>query len=203
VRIRNKAFLRRAEAGRRRRGSTVLWYWRLSFGGMAGAHDNDAKPSLACCGYACYGKALSPRARKGHPRDYAYYRCIGSDAYRFGGQRLCFNTQVHTGRLEEAVWQQVCQLLEDSQRLRQEYERRLQAARAVPREAETALVEKQISKLRQGIARLIDGYTEGYIDKGEFEPRIRRLKERLAAMEDQAEQLREHSHLQAQLRFGR
>jgi site-specific DNA recombinase len=50
---------------------------------------------------------------------------------------------------------------------------------------------------------LIDGYTEGYIDKGEFEPRIRRLKERLAAMEDQAEQLREHSHLQAQLRFGR
>ena len=155
----------------------------------------------ACCGYAYYGKALSPSARKGHPRDYAYYRCIGSDAYRFGGQRLCFNTQVRTDRLDEAVWQQVCQLLEDPQRLRQEYERRLQAARAVPGEAETALVEKQISKLRQGIARLIDGYTEGYIDKGEFEPRIRRFKQRLAALEGQAEQLREHSHLQAQLQL--
>ncbi|MCP4207779.1 MAG: recombinase family protein [Shimia sp.] len=153
----------------------------------------------SCCGYAYYGKAISPSARKGHPRDYAYYRCIGSDAYRFGGQRVCFNTQVRTDRLEEAVWQQVCQLLEDPQRLGQEYERRLQAAQASPGEAETARVERQISKLRQGIARLIDGYTEGYIDKSEFEPRIRRFKERLAALENQAEQLREHSLLQAQL----
>ena len=43
----------------------------------------------ALCGYAYYGKPISPRARKGHPRHYAYYRCIGSDAYRFGGNRLC------------------------------------------------------------------------------------------------------------------
>ena len=155
----------------------------------------------ACCGYAYYGKALSPSARKGHPRDYAYYRCIGSDAHRFGGHRLCFNTQVRTDRLEEAVWQQVCQLLEDPQRLGQEYERRLQAAQASPEESETAVVDKQINKLRQGVARLIDGYTEGYLDKNEFEPRIRRFKERLAALEDQAQQLREHSHLQAQLQL--
>ncbi len=40
-------------------------------------------------------------------------------------------------------------------------------------------LDKQIAKLRQGISRLIDGYSEGYIDKGEFEPRIRRFKERL------------------------
>jgi len=155
----------------------------------------------ACCGYAYYGKAISPSARKGHPRDYAYYRCIGSDAHRFGGHRLCFNTQVRTDCLEEAVWQQVCQLLEDPQRLGQEYERRLQAAQASPEEAETAVVDKQINKLRQGVARLIDGYTEGYLDKNEFEPRIRRFKERLAALEDQAQQLREHSHLQAQLQL--
>jgi site-specific DNA recombinase len=155
----------------------------------------------ACCGYAYYGKAISPSARKGHPRDYAYYRCIGSDAYRFGGQRMCFNTQVRTDRLEEAVWQQVCQLLEDPQRLGQEYERRLQAAQASPGESQMALVEKQINKLRQGIARLIDGYTEGYIDKSEFEPRIRRFKERLAALEDQAQQLLEHSQLLAQLQL--
>src|SRR5512143_1366977 len=38
---------------------------------------------LACqqCGYAYYGKAISPGARKHHPRHYAYYRCIGADAY--------------------------------------------------------------------------------------------------------------------------
>ncbi len=154
-----------------------------------------------CCGYAYYGKALSPSSRKGHPRDYAYYRCIGSDAYRFGGQRLCFNTQVRTDRLERAVWQQVCQLLEDPQRLGQEYERRLQAVEGGAGEGEAALLEKQIAKLRQGIARLIDSYTEGYLDKSEFDPRIRRFKERLAALEWQAEQLREQNHQQAELQL--
>jgi hypothetical protein len=33
---------------------------------------------------------------------YAYYRCTGSDAYRFGGQRLCWNKQVRTDLLDGA-----------------------------------------------------------------------------------------------------
>ncbi len=49
-----------------------------------------------CCGHSYYGKSLSPSARKNKPRNYAYYRCIGSDAYRFGGERLCYNKQVRT-----------------------------------------------------------------------------------------------------------
>jgi site-specific DNA recombinase len=175
---------RRARAGRR--GARYLLQGLLVCG---------------CCGYAYYGKALSPSSRKGHPRDYAYYRCIGSDAYRFGGQRLCFNTQVRTDRLEGAVWQQVCQLLEEPQRLEQEYERRLQAVQGSGGEGETALLDKQIAKLRQGIARLIDSYTEGYLDKSEFEPRIRRFKERLEVLELQAEQRREQSHQQAELQL--
>ena len=96
---------------------------------------------LVCrgCGYAYYGKVLSPSARKGRPRGYAYYRCIGSDAYRFGGQRLCYNTQVRTDRLEQAVWQEVCRLLEDPQRLVDEYQRRLQAVQAPSKEANVVL----------------------------------------------------------------
>jgi site-specific DNA recombinase len=30
------------------------------------------------CGYAFYGKRLSPSSRKGKPRAYAYYRCLGT-----------------------------------------------------------------------------------------------------------------------------
>ena len=60
------------------------------------------------CGYAFYGKRLSPSARKGKPRAYAYYRCLGTDAYRFGGERVCHNTQVRTDLLDLAVWQEVC-----------------------------------------------------------------------------------------------
>src|SRR5437879_734902 len=36
----------------------------------------------ACCGYAYYGKQISPRGRKYRPRSYAYYRCVGADACR-------------------------------------------------------------------------------------------------------------------------
>lgn len=152
-----------------------------------------------CCGYAYYGKVLSPSARKGRPRGYAYYRGIGSDAPRFGGQRLCPHTQVRTDRLEQAVWQEVGRWLEDPQRLAQEYARRLQALQAPPGQAETALIEKQIQKLQHGIARLIDGYAEGYIDKAEAQPRIRRLKERLQALQKQAEQRRVQAQQQAEL----
>src|SRR3954452_25122788 len=57
------------------------------------------------CGYGCYGKPTSRAASKGQDRvPYAYYRCTGSDAYRFGGQRLCWNKQVRTDKLDSAVW---------------------------------------------------------------------------------------------------
>src|ERR687885_2345551 len=69
------------------------------------------------CGYAYYGKAISPSAAKGKRRNYAYYRCCGSDAYRFGGERLCANPQVRTDRLEAAVWRAVVDLLNNPRRL--------------------------------------------------------------------------------------
>ncbi len=60
---------------------------------------------------------------------YAYYRCTGSDAYRFGGQRLCSNKPVRTDVLDAAVWEDVRQLLSEPERIRAEYERRLQGPR--------------------------------------------------------------------------
>ena len=41
------------------------------------------------------------------------------------------------------------------------------------------------------MGRLIDSYAEGLIDKDEFEPRVTRLKERVAALEAQAKQVSE------------
>src|SRR6516165_6564847 len=120
------------------------------------------------CGYAFYGKPLSPSARKNRPRAYAYYRCLGTDASRFGGERLCPNTQVRTDRLELAVWQEVCTLLAHPERLAEEYRRRLQPETRAKR-TPLATIEDQISKGRQGVARLIDSYAESLIDKSEFE----------------------------------
>jgi site-specific DNA recombinase len=153
----------------------------------------------ALCQYAYYGKAVSNKAAKGKTRDYAYYRCIGTDAYRFGGERVCDNLQVRTDMLDEWVWNEVCALLENPQRLAQEYQRRLEAPH--PKNQDLVTTQAQLTKVRQGIARLIDGYTEGFIEKPEFEPRIKRLRHRLSTLEDQDRQIRLEVARQAQLQL--
>jgi site-specific DNA recombinase len=151
----------------------------------------------AQCQYAYYGKPVSIKSAKGQARDYAYYRCVGTDAYRFGGERVCSNTQVRTDMLDAAVWQEVCRLLENPSRLQAEYERRLEQ----PQETAGDEVEAQLGKLRGGLARLIDGYAEGFIERHEFEPRVARLRERITGLEVQAQQLHTRSALQAELRL--
>jgi site-specific DNA recombinase len=152
------------------------------------------------CGYALYGKPISRKAAKGHARTYAYYRCLGTDAYRFGGERVCDNTQVRTDLLDLAVWQEVCALLAHPERLAEEYHRRLHAPGRGKRPEQPTL-DTQMGKLQQGLARLIDSYAEGLIDKQEFEPRITRLRQRLTALEEQAQQLRDETTLQDELRL--
>jgi site-specific DNA recombinase len=143
------------------------------------------------------GKPISPSGRKHHERSYAYYRCIGSDAYRFGGVRLCWNKQLRTDLVDEAVWEEVCRLLEHPERLEQEYRRRLQQQEQQPDALRD--LETRMGRLRQGIARLIDSYAEGLIDKGEFEPRITRMRERLKQIEEHVQQIRDEASLEREL----
>ncbi len=161
---------------------------------------------LTCklCGYAYYGKAISPSSRKGKPRAYAYYRCLGTDAYRFGGQRICANTQVRTDRVEVAVWEEVCRLLEQPERLEQEYRRRGQRQRRRAQWETPERLQAQSRKLRQGIARLIDSYAEGVLTKEEFEPRIKQMKQRVKHVDDQVQQLADEAtqHRELQLVLG-
>jgi site-specific DNA recombinase len=159
---------------------------------------------LVCCaecGYAFYGKPVSPATRKGNPRSYAYYRCIGSDAYRFGGQRLCHNPQVRTDLLDSTVWQQVRGVLTDPERLAAEYERRLRAPEQPERQQELTGVEQQVRKLKQGMGRLIDSYAEGLIEKADFEPRLLRLRARVVVLEAQARDLAVAAAEQEELRL--
>jgi site-specific DNA recombinase len=145
---------------------------------------------LVCarCGYAYYGKPVSRQAGKGKKRRYAYYRCVGSDAYRFGGKRVCHNKQVRTDLLEEAVWSDVCALLQDPGRLEAEYQRRLGDKDSSKKSEGGKQRESLIHKVKRGIARLIDAYGEGLMEKSEFEPRIRDFRERLARLEAEAKQ---------------
>jgi site-specific DNA recombinase len=146
------------------------------------------------CGYAYYGKPVSPAAGKGKRRDYAYYRCCGSDAYRFGGQRVCTNPQLRTDRLDEAVWQEVERLLRDPKQVAAEYERRLtEAHRRDAGGSDLAAAELQLAKLRRGMDRLIDSYAEGLIERREFEPRIAGFRKRIQGWEAQASAFRDEA----------
>ena len=65
-----------------------------------------------------------PRPRARIP--YAYYRCTGSDAYRFGGQRLCWNKQIRTDMLGRCgLGRRASASCPSPRRVRAEYERRL------------------------------------------------------------------------------
>jgi site-specific DNA recombinase len=68
-----------------------------------------------------------------------YYRCVGTDAYRFGGRRVCQNPKVRVDELEQTVWDDTCELLRNPQLLRKEYERRLA-------ESESSETERSLRK---------------------------------------------------------
>jgi site-specific DNA recombinase len=142
--------------------------------------------ACACCGHALYGKPVSLSSGKGKRRTYAYYRCIGTDAYRFGGHRICQNKQVRTDLLEAAVWADVCSLLNEPERIEQEYQRRLDEKEDGRRSGSLSDLAAVIQRLRRAIARLIDAYGDGLLERTEFEPRIRNTRDRLAKLEAEA-----------------
>jgi site-specific DNA recombinase len=151
------------------------------------------------CGYGCYGKPVSRAAAKGKV-PYTYYRCTGSDGYRFGGQRLCWNKQVRTDVLDAAVWEDVRRLLSEPERIRAEYERRLQGRETGSgREAEH--LHKLIANVKRMISRLIDAYGEGLLDKSEFEPRISAARQRLSQLEEECQQRMGEATQEAELRL--
>jgi hypothetical protein len=153
------------------------------------------------CGYGCYGKPTSRAGPKGEGRvPYAYYRCTGSDAYRFGGQRLCWNKQTRTDMLDAAVWDDVRGLLSEPERVRGEYERRLQGARTGPSQ-EVEHLSKLVSNVKKLISRLIDAYGDGLLDKSEFEPRISAARTRLAKLEGEQRQRIGEASQEAELRL--
>jgi site-specific DNA recombinase len=148
---------------------------------------------LVCakCGYAYCGRTNDARN--------AYYRCAGAmNIPRQGFQRICWNKELRMDQTDAAVWQEVCRLLEHPECLEQEYRQRLHPQHQ-PSEQEG--LDAQMGKLRRGIARLIDSYAEGLIDKQEFEPRVTRMRERMQHLEDQLQHLKEETAIEAELQL--
>ena len=135
---------------------------------------------LVCskCGYAYHGASSKPEK----PQPYRYYRCGGAVPSRFGGVAVCANKILNRGRIDAAVWEDVRSLLLDPSRLAAEHRRRLDGP-AEPTDPKATSATKKVAAVRRSIERLIDSYQDGYLEKEEFEPRIRGLRERLVQLE--------------------
>jgi site-specific DNA recombinase len=110
-----------------------------------------------------------------------YYRCIGTDKYRHGGVKTCTNASVKGG-LEETVWSDLCSLLQEPDRLRREFERRLEQPTQDPEDR--TRVQEAIKQSKRCLARLLDAYADGWVDKPEFERRMASAKQKLASQEE-------------------
>lgn len=139
------------------------------------------------CGYAICGTTTRYVTVKGERRSNTYYRCasmVNRSAYE---DRKCDNKSIQGGMIEDAVWKDVCNLLSNPHRLEQEYERRLTAKGKQSDWRSIDQLQKQIKQVKRGIARLVDAYEDGLIEKQEFEPRVQRARERLRLLQAQAE----------------
>ena len=143
------------------------------------------------CGSACCGRFYAQKAKR-----YGYYRCLGTDGYRYGGTPLCRMEALSAPRLEAAVWNDVREVLADPEAVRHEYERRLKDCEP-PQAGVREHIARQLQTVRRTVSRLIDAYADGLLGKDEFEPRLQAAKARLKTLEAQAAEASER-HIEQQ-----
>ena len=145
--------------------------------------------SCAGCGYAYY---------RGHTTTTAgntiyYYRCLGSDNYRYQHGRVCDNKPVRTDYLDTLVWQHITDLLADPALIRAEINRRLDQLRtADPTTAQQHRLEQALAKASAAITRLINAYQEGLISLDELRERMPALRARETSLSGQLQAVAAH-----------
>jgi site-specific DNA recombinase len=153
------------------------------------------------CGYACSGQGRNVRAKATQPAHRGYYGCNGRRQVGEDGVKICRARSVPAQELEAAVWGDICALLADPSRVEQEYQRRAAGEEAAGAATEGAALAKRVVAVQRGISRLIDSYTEGLLEKEEFEPRLRAARGRLARLEAEVQAQADAAARQAELRL--
>ena len=148
---------------------------------------------LVCrrCGYAYYRSSTRTTKRKLY-----YYRCLGSDGWRYEDGVRCASQPVRQDRLDAVVWGELVRLLEDPALLAAELERRLAAGRETdPQRRRQAELHSERERLERAGARLVTAYQEELISLDELRRRMPAMRNRmrvleaeLAAIETAAEQ---------------
>ena len=138
---------------------------------------------LVCksCGYAYYRTSTRTSKRKIY-----YYRCLGSDNYRFSKGPVCRNRPVRQDYLDGIIWQNVVELLSNPDLVKAEIDRRIkeiQSANPTKRRKES--LEKESLRLGNSLQRLLDAYQEDLITIEELRDRMPRLRKRQQTLQSE------------------
>jgi hypothetical protein len=113
--------------------------------------------SISACSACGYGYCRTS-TRTTNKKIY-YYRCLGSDNYRYEGGRVCDNKPVRADYLDSVVRDHITGLLADPQLIRDEIDKRLNAAKTSdPVVTQRKRLETGLAKARAGIAAMIEAF---------------------------------------------
>src|ERR1700757_4413200 len=156
------------------------------------ASRNSTTPSLrqglaacASCGYGYYRTSTRTTNKTIH-----YYRCLGTDDYRYEGGRVCANKPVRADYLATVVWDHITGMLADAQLIRAEIDKRLQTAKSSdPTVAQRKRLETALAKAQTGIAAMIEAFGEQLITIDELRARMPDLRARETNLRNQIQAL--------------
>jgi len=130
---------------------------------------------------------ISSRTSK---RKIYYYKCIGSDNYRFENGRKCDSRPIRQDYLDEVVWEHVIQLLKNPVLIDQEVNKRLKhATTADPLNKRKKLLDKEHHKIQKSIDKILDAYQEHLLPLDELRKRMPDLRKRQATVEQELKSL--------------
>ena len=137
--------------------------------------------ACAACGYGYYRTSTRTTSKKIY-----YYRCLGSDDYRYEGGRVCHNKPVRAGYLDTVVWDHITGLLADPALIRAEIDKRLAQARTSdPVTRQRRQIEQALAKAGTSITAMIEAYSEQLITIDELRARMPHLRAREATLKSQ------------------
>jgi site-specific DNA recombinase len=131
-----------------------------------------------------------------------YYRCLGSDDYRYPNGRVCANRPIRQDYLDELVWKHVIRLFENPDLIHKEINRRIHEGRnSNPIRVRKETLVKETARVQNGIDRLLDAYQEGVLQLPELRMRLQELRKRQSALGSElqsieAKALEEETYLQ-------
>jgi site-specific DNA recombinase len=136
---------------------------------------------LACskCGYALYRTSTRTSSRKIY-----YYRCFGSDRWRHLKGAVCNNPPIREELLDQVVWNETVKLLENPNLIQDELNRRLDIAqKASPTKRRQEGLQRDLTRVRKSIERLMTAYQEELLSLDELRSRMPDLRQRERAMQ--------------------